>query len=393
MPDRESVVIAPSARDKIRKGSLWIFRNEIKGELSSYSPGEIVRVEDERGAFVGKGYVNPPQSLAIRLLTLSDEKITPAFFEEKIRRAVAMRDEIGFSAAAPRRIVHGEGDGIPGLIADQYGEIVVVQFLTHGIEKWKTAVLQALKKILSPAVLYEKSVGEYRKFEGLEEVRAFHAGSAPGDPKFEIDGLKFHFDFAEGHKTGFYLDQRENRLSLKDYVKGRSVFDPFASTGGMSLYAAKFGAESVEAADDSGKVIPLLEKNVAENGFRNIRVTRGDAFLLLRKKAEAGEKFGCIVLDPPSFAKSRRELHAAMKGYKDIHLFALKLLEEGGFLLTYSCSQNVGREAFLGVILDAAADAGAQLQLLERQGASRDHPARLGMPETDYLKGFVFRRA
>jgi 23S rRNA (cytosine1962-C5)-methyltransferase len=391
VPEKKVVHVLEKAHERVRKGGLWIFKSEIKSNTASFLGGEIVSIQSSKG-FVGKGYIHPSQNLAIRILTLKKEPIDPKFFRLKILEALSLREKLGFSSSAPRRLIHAEGDGLPGLVVDQYGKIVVVQFLTLGIEKWKTILLDLLQALIKPDAILEKSLGEFRKQEGLQEICKLHVGELQNPILMEIDSLNFYIDLFEGHKTGFYLDQRDNRLRLKEYVHAGIFLDPFAYTGGMSLYAASFGAVLVEAVEDSKKIFPLLEKNISANNFQNrIHPFCGNAFPFLRQRIEEKKRYDVVLLDPPSFAKSKKEIAGALRGYKELHISALKLLNPGGFLITYSCSQNISEKMLLDVVLEAAMDTGKTLQLLEKHGASRDHPIRAGMPETEYLKGFVFR--
>ncbi len=387
----KEVTISKKAKKRIEKGGLWIYRSEIQEDISSIPVGELVQVKTET-EYIGRGYIHPKQTISIRLLTQKNEPITSDLFEKKILTALDLREKIQFPADEPRRLINSEGDNLPGLVLDQYGKILVFQIFTQGMEKWKNLLLNLFKKIFHPSALLEKSIGALRKQEGLEEICYLHFGEILQPALFKIDGLSFWIDLLEGHKTGFYLDQRENRKKLKDYVKGGAFLDPFSYTGGMSLYAAAFGAAHVEAVEDSHKIIPLLEKNIQENKMKDrILFFQGNAFHFLREKILEKKVYDTILLDPSSFAKNKKDFKKALSGYKEIHLSALKLLHSGGFLITYSCSQNITEKDFLEMILEAAADTKRSLQIIERQGASRDHPVRGGMPETEYLKGFIFR--
>ncbi|MBI5875350.1 MAG: class I SAM-dependent rRNA methyltransferase [Deltaproteobacteria bacterium] len=374
-------------------GHVWVFNNEIKAVNGNYSNGDIVSVTDGKTRFVGKGYINDNSKIIIRILSFKDEPIDKSFFRKRIENALKHRLSLGWQIDDSFRVVFSEGDLIPGLIVDKYGDILSLQILTFGMEKWKTDVVEILKDIFKPKTIVERSDVETRKKEGLSPRKGFLWGDENSKVVIALDGLKFEIDLLEGHKTGFYLDQQENRKIIEPYVKDKRVLDCFAYTGAFAMYAAKYGAKEVVALEDSGKIFEMLNRNIQLNGFENIiKQEKGDAFDWLREQYKKGERFDCVILDPPSFVKGKEAMAGAWRGYKDINILGLKLLNDNGYLITSSCSQNISPTAFLDILNDAARDAGCMLQLVENRSQAKDHPILLGMPETHYLKVVAARK-
>lgn len=378
---------------RILQGHLWVFDNEIMGVEGAYTNGDVVYVTDHKGRVIGKGYINDRSKIVIRILTFRDEEIDRAFFRQRIEEAVDYRRSLGYPPDGSFRVVFSEGDLLPGLIVDKYGDILSLQILTLGMERWKEEIVDILKELIHPETIIERSDVEVRRKEGLEPTKGVLWGKGQEKTLITLDGLKFEIDLMEGHKTGFYLDQQENRRLIRPYVAGRRVLDAFSYTGAFALYAAKYGAKEVLALEDSGKVMEGLKQNIGRNHFEDrITVEKGNAFQWLRDRYKASERFDCIVLDPPSFVREKAARDGAVRGYKDINLMALKLLTDGGYLITSCCSQNISPDQFLDIIHDAASDAGCLLQLVENRSQSRDHPILLSMPQTHYLKFVVARK-
>jgi len=379
--------------ERILSGHLWIFNNEIKAIDGSYSNGDIVSVIDGRGKFIAFGYINDNSKIIVRLLTCQDEPVDKSFFRKKIEGALQYRLALGWKMNGSFRVVFSEGDLLPGLIVDKYEGALCIQILTLGMEKWKEDIIDILKDIFKPTTIVERSDVEVRKKEGLQPKKGILWGEEVNKVTIILNGLKFEIDLLEGHKTGFYLDQQENRKTIEPYVKDKRVLDCFAYTGAFAMYSAKYGAKEVVALEDSGKIFDMLSRNIQLNGFENIiKPEKGDAFDWLRERYKKGEKFDCVMLDPPSFVKGKEAMGGAWRGYKDINLLGLKLLNNNGYLITSSCSQNVSPTAFLNILHDAANDEGCMLQLLENRSQSRDHPILLSMPETHYLKFVVAKK-
>lgn len=359
----------------------------------AYTDGDVVKVLTHQGKFIGNGYINGHSKITIRLLSFHDEGINRDFFYRRIEDALKYRLSLGYNINDSFRVVFSEGDLLPGLIVDKYADMLSLQILTLGMERWKKEIVEILAGLFNPETIIERSDVEVRRKEGLEPVKGIIWGKEKNITIVNMDGLKFEIDLMEGHKTGFYLDQQENRRAIEPYVKGRRVLDCFSYTGSFALYAVKYGAREVLALEDSGKVMDMLKRNIQLNGFEDmIKAEKGDAFQWLRDKYKTGEKFDCIMLDPPSFVKDKGARGGAARGYKDINLTALKLLNNGGFLITSSCSQNVSPDHFLDIIHDAAVDAGCLLHLMENRSQSKDHPILLSMPQTHYLKFVVVRK-
>lgn len=388
-----TIKVTKKCAERLSSGHLWIFNNEIKAIDGPYSNGDIIAVADNGGKFLVKGYINDNSKIIIRLLSFKDEPIDASFFRKRIEDALKHRLSLGRRMDDSFRVVFSEGDLLPGLIVDKYENTLSIQILTLGMEKWKGSVVDILKDIFKPKTIIERSDAETRKKEGLQPRKGFLWGEENGTIAITLDGLKFEIDLLEGHKTGFYLDQQENRRIIEPYVQGKRVLDCFAYTGAFALYAAKYGAKEVVALEDSGKVFETLNKNIRLNGFEDIiRAEKGDAFDRLREKYKKGERFDCVMLDPPSFVKGKEAMAGAWRGYKDINILGLKLLNENGYLITSSCSQNISPPLFLNILNDAATDAGCMLQLVENRLQSRDHPILLSMPETLYLKFAALRK-
>jgi len=368
---------------RILRGHPWVFSNELQGTTDTFASGEIIDVTDFSGRFIGRGYINPHTLISVRILTRRQEEIDNGFFNKKISSARAVRTALGFGDSF--RAVFSEGDGLPGLIVDKYADTLVVQSLTAGIDGLLSAVITALHEVYSPLAIVLRNDAASREIEGLvQEKRVVH-GAITGPVTIDESGIKYNVDVLDGQKTGFFFDQCENRLAIRDYVKGRRVLDCFCYSGAWSLTAASFGAAEVIGLDSSEKAILTASDNAALNGL-SARFKTTDVFSELRALNRQRERFGCIVLDPPAFVKSRAKVREALKGYKEINLRAMRLLEPGGVLVTCSCSHHVDQELFKEMLIDAAYSAGRQARLLEMRSQARDHPILLAAKETQYLK-------
>lgn len=387
------VIVTKKCVERLLSGHIWVFNNEIKSIDSHYSNGDIIAVADNRGKFIGAGYINDNSKIIIRLLSFNDESIDKSFFRKRIENALKYRLSLYARIDSSFRVVFSEGDLIPGLIVDKYEDILSIQILTLGIEKWKQDIVDILKDIFKPKTIVERSDVETRGKEGLQPRKGFLWGDENSKVVISLDGLKFEIDLLEGHKTGFYLDQQENIKIIEPYVKGGKILDCFAYTGAFAIYSAKYGAKEIVALEDSGKNFEVLSRNIQLNDFENIiKPEKGDAFDWLRKQYKKGERFDCVMLDPPSFVKSKEAMAGAWRGYKDINILGLKLLNDNGYLITSSCSQSISPAIFLNILNDAAWDAGCLLQLIENRSQAKDHPILISMPETHYLKFVVVRK-
>lgn len=368
---------------RLLRGHPWVFSNELDRSPHEFTPGELVDVLDYSGRFIGRGYVNPHALIAVRLLTRKQEDLDQAFFKNKIAVARALRTMLGFGESY--RAIFSEGDGLPGLIVDKYADTLVVQSSTAGIDGLLNTILDALREEYSPQTIVLRNDSSSREIEGLALEKRVVDGSISGPVTIEESGLKYKIDVLEGQKTGFFFDQRENRLALRDYVRGRRTLDCFCYVGAWALSAARHGASEIIGLDSSERAIQSATDNAALNGIA-VQFQKADVFDELRSLDKQRERFGCIVLDPPAFVKSRAKVREGLKGYKEINLRAMKLLESGGILVTCSCSHHIDQELFREMLIDSAFAAGKQARIVEMRSQARDHPILLAARETQYLK-------
>ena len=374
----------------------WVFASSIaKGGADS---GETVRVESSDGQFLAWAAYSPASQIRLRVWSFdASERIDAAFFASRLRAALARRQTLGLDLSACR-LVHGESDGLPGCIVDRYDDIVVLQAGSAGIERWKSVIVGALQTLLPGTRLYERSDAALREREGLPAATGWLLGG--GDTQVEIreNGLRLRVDVATGHKTGFYLDQRDARARFADLVREQGlqrVLNCFSYTGGFSLAALAGGAQRVVSVDSSAPALALAAEHVALNGFDAARANFIDADVnaTLRRLRDEGAQFDAIVLDPPKFAASPQQVERAARAYKDINRLAFHLLPPGGWLFTFSCSGGISADLFQKIVAGAALDAGADAQIVARTGAGLDHPLNLHFPEGEYLKGLLLRRS
>lgn len=390
----DAAVIAPKGVARARAGHLWIYRSDVTQRPQAES-GTIVRVVDERGHFIAWAHYGRESEITLRLLTADDVTLDRAFWRARLQAAIAWRQRIVADTDA-YRLVHAEGDLLPGLIIDRYGDCFVLQTLTRGMDALKALWVELLVEEFAPRLIVERNDARVRQLEGLPMIssvlyQSVLAAHATGATEFIVteNGLKFAVDLLAGQKTGAFLDQRENRAAARGYARGRGL-DCFSFHGSFALHLAQ-GCEHVTALDISEPAIARAARNAARNDITNVEFITANVFDKLRDYDDAGARFDTIVLDPPAFAKNRGAIAAALRGYKEINLRALRLLNPGGVLITCSCSYQVGEELFLEVLLEAARDAARQVQVVEKRTQSRDHPILLTVPETYYLKCVVLR--
>jgi 23S rRNA (cytosine1962-C5)-methyltransferase len=386
-----------SGRDKsVRNRHPWIFGGAVERIAGDVADGDLVAVRDTQGRFLGRGYLNRQSQIAVRMLSWEeDETIDGAFWRRRIVDAVARRRAlIDERATTAYRLIYAESDLLPGLIVDRYDDFLVVQCLTLGIARRQEEIVRALVDVLSPSGVYERSDVDVREREGLPPTAGTLYGSEP-PPEIEIveNGYRFLVDVKGGQKTGFYLDQRENRWTLPRYAKNREVLNAFAYTGAFGVYAAGAGAGPVTHLDTSVEALALADRNVRLNGFhgREDAFVQGNVFQVLRAYRDRGRSFDLIVLDPPKFAPTRKHVHRASRAYKDLNLLAIKLLRPGGILFTFSCSGGVDAALFQKIVFGASVDAQRDVQAIEPLAQGADHPVLLSFPESAYLKGWVCR--
>lgn len=370
------------AADRVASGHLWIFSSDVT-DRGSAEPGDAVKVLDPRGRLLGVAHYSSTSQITLRLLSDRVEPADKQFFLRRITAAIAHRERVVENSNACR-LVSSEGDLLPGLIVDRYGPYLVMQTLDQGMDRARDLIAHCLGELLAPKGILARNDASVRKREALPLEKVILAGEVPERAPIEMNGLKLDADLMHGQKTGIYLDQRENYVAAARYAHGR-VLDCFTSTGGFALHLAG-ESESVEAVDSSARALAIAESNARANGIENVQFREADVFEFL---AGLSRRYAMIVLDPPAFAKSRQTLDDAARGYKEINLRALKLLEEGGVLVTCSCSHHVSEAMFAGIVADAALSAGKRLRVLERRTQAADHPILLTVPETLYLKCLI----
>ena len=373
---------------RLLSGHGWVYANEAAKIEGKDKNGSLALVRAADGRFIGKGYINHASKILVRIFIRGGEEDSEELYERRIRAAWEYRKKLGYENCC--RVVFGEADDLPALIVDKYADILVVQCLSLGIHQRKETSCRVLEKIFSPRGIYERSDAAVRAKEGLPLEKGVLFGEVPDEVIIEENGLKMSVDVKNGQKTGYFLDQKDNRFAVRRYAKGVTVLDCFCNSGGFSLNAA-LTADRVIAADISPLALENVEKNARLNGLTNIKTQCGDVFELLRSYKAAGEKFSLVVLDPPAFCKSANEVKDAYRGYKDINLLGMKLTESGGFLITCSCSHYMTFPLFEKMLAEAAKESGRRVRTVEIRTQAPDHPALLNEEETQYLKCFVLQ--
>jgi 23S rRNA (cytosine1962-C5)-methyltransferase len=378
----------------------WVFSGAVGSVDGEPKPGEVVDVVRHDGGWLGRGYYNEHSNIRVRVLEWDAKvEINEAWWRRGIAAAVDRRASMALDAEGKARtdalrLVHSEADLLPGLIVDRYGDYVAVQFLTAGVERVRHVIVGILSELLHPAAIYDRSDADTRRREKLQPSTGIIAGALPGGP-IEIveNGHRFLIDFATAQKTGFYLDQRDNRSAAAACASGRTVLDAFAYTGAFSVYAGRSGAKSLTLVESSQTAVDLARRNLALNDIAETaaELVHGDVFDVLRSWRDQQRRFDMVILDPPKFARTRAQADQALRGYKDINLLAMKLLTPGGILITFSCSGGVDVREFTTAVAWAGLDAGRSVQVLRRLGQPEDHPVITTVPESEYLKGLVCR--
>lgn len=377
-------------------GHQWVFSNELAQSPAGFTPGELVELYDNRDDFLGIGYINPQSLISVRVLTRQREEIVPEFFKKRILAAARFRERFFVKGASAFRLVYSESDRLPGLIVDKYNDVLAVQILTAGMEAMKDTVLDSLDSLFSPRAIVSRNDSRIRMLEGLPLYKEISKGELYPLPVIEEEGVKFEVDPLEGQKTGFFLDQRENRTAIKALIRGGTGLDLFSYAGGWGVHLAHAGAGMVTCVDESEKALAMAKRNAELNGVsERMEFIKEDVFNFLKARAKTAEteeriekEYDFIVLDPPAFVKSAKKLKEAVKAYTLLNGICMRLLKPGGLLATSSCSWHLGHEEFMEMLREAARKhaAGRKLDLLEVRSQGRDHPALLSMPETAYLK-------
>jgi 23S rRNA (cytosine1962-C5)-methyltransferase len=376
---------------RVEYGHPWVYLNEIERIEGPYEPGDIVEVFNCKDRFIGKGYINPKSQITVRLLTRNKtEEINEEFFRKRITAAWNLRKNVIETTCC--RVIFGEADFIPALIVDKYSDYLVIQTLALGIDIWKDTIVKILNEVFAPKGIYERNDVPVRELEGLDQKKGFLSEPFDTIVLTEENGVQFYVDIENGQKTGYFLDQKENRASIKNIVKNADVLDCFCHTGSFSLHAGHYGAKSVLGIDISELAVEAARKNAQLNGLSDVcRFESANAFDVLNQWVREGKKYDVVILDPPAFTKSRSAIEGALRGYKEINLRGMKLLKPGGFLITCSCSHYMYPELFTEVIMEAAKDAHRTLRQIEYRFQAKDHPVLWNSDETLYLKFLILQ--
>jgi len=379
------------AKEIVGSGHLWIYAGFVHAVAGQPVAGDLVDVVMPNGRFYARGFYNPNSKIRIRILTLLDERVGPAFWHERIAQAVRLRNKV-VSGATAYRVIYGEADRLPGLIADRYGDVLVMQTLSSGMDRRKEMLADLLCKETGLSKVYLRNDAKSRLLEGLRPVTGFLYGNGATTIEVHEGPARFLVDVAHGQKTGWYCDQRENRLAAARFASGKAVLEVFCHTGAFGIQAALAGAKSVEGWDVSKEALIVASNHARMNGVQDRCSYRsGDAFDEMRRLAQAGGQYDVVILDPPAFARSKQAVPRALAGYKDINLLAIRLTRPEGIIVTSSCSHHVSERELWKVLAQAAQDANRSMRVLEQRGQASDHPVLLAMPETRYLKCFILQ--
>ena len=387
------IVLKKGRETSLLRHHPWVFSGavqEIKGNIIS---GETVDVVSYKGEFLGRGSYSPKSQMSVRILTFSDDEIVDEkFFYEKLKSAKDRKELLLDKNSNSYRLIFGESDGLPGVIIDKYNEVFVCQFLSAGAENWKEIIVKQIIDLFKPVCIYERSDADVRKKEGLELIKQSLYGEFNNELlEISENGIKYFIDIVNGHKTGFYLDQKANRAMLGNFAKGKNVLNCFSYTGGFSISALKSGAKHVTNIDSSSNVLKLALRNAELNDIETNRITnvQGNVFNILREYAAEGKTFDIIILDPPKLIESAGQLNKGARAYKDLNMIAFKLLNKHGLLFTFSCSGLLTAELFQKIVFDASHDAKVNSQIIGRMSQAPDHGVSLNFPESQYLKGLI----
>lgn len=384
-----NIYLRRGREQRVLGGHPWVFRSDIEREDGA-ADGLPVRVLTSAGRFLAMAVYNPRSQISLRILSRRDEPIDGAFIRGRVRRALDYRRR--FADLNSCRLIFAESDGLPAVIADKFGDVIVLQILCLGMERFKGDIVDALAQELSPRGIYERNDVPVRELEGLTQQTGLLWGEVPDRVEMQENGVRFLVDVKEGQKTGFFLDQKENRAAIAPFVSGMRVLDCFTHTGSFALHAAHYGAAEVTGVDISEHACACALENARLNGVEDrVRFECANAFDFLRAHQTAKEQYDVVILDPPAFTKTRSAVEGALRGYKEINLRGMKLTRDGGFFVTCSCSQHVTPDLFRGMLLEAQKDAHVQLRQIEWRTQGRDHPILLASPETQYLKCGIFQ--
>ena len=382
-----TITLRKTRETRVRGGHPWIYASEIEKVEGAFENGDIVDVADFRGKFIGRGFYNPQSQISLRILTRRDEPCDRDFFARRIRDAWEYRKLLCDLNSC--RLIYSESDFLPGLVVDKFGDILVLQSLSLGIERIKDMLCDLLMEIVEPAGIWERSDVPVRRLEGLEQATGLLRGEVPDVVEMRENGIRFLVDVKHGQKTGFFLDQRENRALVERYARGRNVLNLFCYTGGFSVYALGGGALHVDSVDSSAKAMAMVDRNIALNGFSAEQHTSFCADAIEHLAAVEDGRYDLIIVDPPAFAKHRGALKNALRAYQRLNARAIEKIAPGGLVFTFSCSQVVEKEAFALAVFSAAAGTGRRVRILDRLCQPADHAVNIYHPEGEYLKGLL----
>ena len=379
----QTVVLNRTSR--LNAGHLWVFSNELKDSPKAFTPGSIVELRDKLGEYLGKGYINPHSLIAVRVLTRGTEDIDKAFFKRRIESALAYRRR--FVTGECYRAVYSEGDGLPGLIIDRYGDCVSAQITTLGMEEWTDVIIELIEEIFNPSVIVLRNDSSVRNLEGLPLEKRIVKGSLENLPVVKENGVSIEVDPMGGQKTGMFLDQRENRALFSSLaIEGETALDLFSYTGSWALALASKGV-NVTGVDSSEAAVAQATRNAELNNLsERCRFTKADVFDFTKAELSRNTNYSIVVLDPPAFVKSKQRLKEGLRAYRELNGLCMKLIKRGGLLATSSCSYHVDKAVFTDMLRDAARDAGRTVRVIETRSQAKDHPVALSVPETEYLK-------
>jgi 23S rRNA (cytosine1962-C5)-methyltransferase len=376
-------ILKKTREARVRSGHPWVFASDVEQVEGDFQPGDVVEVMSSKGVYQGRAFYNPKSQISLRMLTRHDEPVDEGLFRRRIRDAIEYRKR--FSDFNSCRLIFAESDFLPALIVDKFQDVLAVQSLSLGMEKWKDLIVRILVEEVKPGGIYERDDVPVRRLEGMEQVTGLLYGEVPDRVEMTENGVRYLVDVKNGQKTGFFLDQKENRAAIARLCPGAKVLDCFCHNGSFALNAAKYGATDVLGVDISEEAVAVARENAQLNRLDAARFEAANCFDLLRELSDKKEQFDLVVLDPPAFTKTRAALESALRGYKEINLRGMKLTKPGGFLVTCSCSQHVSPQAFSDMINEAARDSKTKLRLVESRGQAHDHPVLPASPETPYL--------
>ncbi len=382
------VILKKGEEKRILAGHPWVYANEVQRIDGKDKNGALVVVKAQDGRFIGKGYINHFSKILVRIFIRDDNEDTEEYYLNALTEAKNLRESLGYKDNY--RLVFSEADNLPGLVIDKYADYLVMQCMSLGIDQRKQMIVDCLIKLFNPKGIYERSDAQVRVKEGLQPYSGLLYGEVPDEIIIDENGIKMSVDAKNGQKTGYFLDQKENRFAIRRYSKDKTVLDCFCNSGGFSMNAA-LNAKSVTAVDISELALNTVKRNAELNNFKNVKTLEGDVFKILRDEKTAGNKYGMVILDPPAFCKSVNEVKDSLRGYKDINILGMKLVEKGGFLVSSSCSHFVTMQMFMQMLTDASRESGRRIRVLEIKTQAPDHPALLADDETSYLKFVVMQ--